>query len=331
MFSITTSLMHKARLAACVGLTALCVASPTVHAGNDYPSKPVSFVVPFAAGNVVDLMARTFATHISESIGQSVIVENKAGAFASIGANYVARAQPDGYTMLNGTNVTHSINPQIMKSIRYDPVNDFEAVAVFGVNGNVLLVNKDLPVNDFAGFIEYVKANPGKLNHGASIGSSAHLAAELLKREVEGLDYTLIPHNSGTLPALIGGHLDFIFTNVGTAIAQIQAGQVKVLAVTTKERIPQLPDTPTIAESGVPGFEVIGWGGVFMPKGTPPAVIKRMNAEINKAQDNADLRKIMDTSAVILIKTTPEEAAAFVRHEYDRWGEVIRAANIQVD
>lgn len=326
-----TQYQSKIRKVAQTGFLALCMASPAIHANDTYPSKPITFVVPFAAGNVVDLGARTLAKHLGESLGQSLVVENKPGAGASIGTTFVARAKPDGYTMLIGTNVTHSINPQIMKSIRYDPIKDFEAVALIGLNGNVLLVNKDFPADNFADFLKYVKANPGKLNHSASIGSSAHLAAELLKQEVKGLDYKLIPKNSGSLMELMGGHVDFIFTNIGTAMGQLQSGKVKVLAVTTKERIPQLPNVPTIAESGVPGFEVVGWMGIFMPKGTPAPVVQRMNAEVNKAQKNPELRKTMEDASVILLEKTPEQTARYVKDEYDRWGKVIRAANIQLD
>ncbi len=329
MFKRSASLVFKTQWATCVA--ALALASFPLHAQDVYPHRSVAFVVPFAAGNVVDMTARSFAKIMGDSLGQSLVVENKPGAYASIGTTFVARAKPDGYTMMIGTNVTHSMNPQIMKSIRYDPIKDFEAVALFGVNGNALLVNKNSPFNTFADFIKYAKENPGKLNHGASIGSSAHLAAELLKQEVKGLDYNLIPYNSGSLEAILGGHLDFVITNLGTAMGQIQAGKVKALAVTTKERVARLPNVPTISESGVPGFEVLGWMGVFMPKGTPAAVVKRINEEVNKAQKNPELRKTMDGAEVILLERTPEQTAAYVKEEYERWGKVIRAANIKVD
>ena len=328
MFTQYKAAIRKATQA---GFLAICAASPAIHANDVYPSKPITLVVPFVAGNVVDLSARTFAKYIGDSMGQSLVVDNKPGAGASIGTTFVARAKPDGYTMMIGTNVTHSINPQVMKSIRYDPIKDFEAVALIGLNGNVLLVKKDFPADNFPDFLKYAKANPGKLNHSAIIGSSGHLAAELLKQEVKGLDYSLIPKNAGALLELMGGHVDFIFTNIGTAIAQIQSGKVKVLAVTTKERIPQLPNIPTIAESGVPGFEVVGWMGIFMPKGTPDAVVNRINQEVNKAQQNPAVRKIMDGADVILLEKTPEQAARFVKDEYSRWGKVVRAAKIQID
>lgn len=326
-----TQYQSRIRKVVQTGFMVFCMASPMTHASDMYPSKPITFVVPFGAGNVVDLAARTFAKYMGDSLGQSLVVENKPGAGASIGTTLVARAKPDGYTMLIGTNVTHSINPQIMKTIRYDPIKDFESVALIGTNGNVLLVRSEFPADNFSDFIKYAKANPGKLNHSASVGSSAHLAAELLKQEVKGLDYTLIPKNSGALMELMGGHVDFIFTNIGTAMAQLQSGKVKVLAVTTKVRVPELPNVPTIAEQGVPGFEVVGWMGVFMPKGTPGAIVKRMNAEVNKAQKNPELRKIMEGTSVIQMETTPEQAANYVKDEYKRWGKVIREANIQID
>ncbi|WP_349607049.1 tripartite tricarboxylate transporter substrate binding protein [Cupriavidus sp. DF5525] len=248
-----------------------------------------------------------------------------------MGANFVARSAPDGYTLLLGTNVTHAINPRLLASTPYDPLKDFQAVAVFGLNGNVLLVSNEFPAKTFAEFLAYIKARPGKVNYASgSVGSSAHLAAELLKQEVKGLEYTHVPYGgpSEAMSGLIGGHVDFLFANIGAAVTQVKAGKVRALAVTTAKRAPQLPEVPTIAESGVPGFEVVGWMAAFVPKGTPAPVVARLNEVINQAQKNPDLRTTLDAAALIPVAGAPDQASRFVQDEYTKWGRVIRAANI---
>ncbi|UBM09311.1 Bug family tripartite tricarboxylate transporter substrate binding protein [Cupriavidus metallidurans] len=309
----------------------LAFAGTTVHAQDSYPSKPIRFIVPFAPGGVTDLTARTFANYMGDALKQPLVTENKAGAGATIGANFVAHAAPDGYTMLLGTNVTHAINPRLIAATPYDPLKDFQTVAIFGLNGNVLLVSNSFPAKTFAEFLAYVKARPGRVNYASgSVGSSAHLAAELLKQDVKGLDYTHVPYGgpSEAMSALMGGHVDFLFANIGAAVTQIQSGKVRALAVTTAKRAPQLPDVPTVAESGVPGFEVVGWMAAFVPKGTPAPTIARLNQVINQAQKNPDLRKTLDAAALIPIVESPEQSSRFVQDEYEKWGRVIQAANI---
>lgn len=315
-------------VAGCISMGAL---SATTHAASEYPNKSIHLTVPFAAGGVTDLTARTFAKQLSGSLKQPVIVENRPGAGATIGANHVAKSSPDGYTLLLGTNVTHAITPQMMEKSPYNPLEDFQPIAMFGLNGNVLLVQQNFPANTFEEFIEYLRSNKNELNYASgSIGSSAHLAAELLKIEVEGLEYTHIPFGgpSEAMSALIGGHVDFMFTNIGAAVSQTKSGKVKALAVTTAKRTNELPNVPTIAESGVPGFEVVGWLAAFAPKNTPPATTQKLNALINASQENTDLRKTLDTASVIPVIYTPEETATFVKNEYEKWGNVIRAAKI---
>jgi len=315
-------------VAGCISMGAL---SATTHAASEYPNKSIHLTVPFAAGGVTDLTARTFAKQLSGSLKQPVIVENRPGAGATIGANHVAKSSPDGYTLLLGTNVTHAITPQMMEKAPYNPLEDFQPIAMFGLNGNVLLVQQDFPANTFEEFIEYLRSNKNELNYASgSIGSSAHLAAELLKIEVDGIEYTHIPFGgpSEAMSALIGGHVDFMFTNIGAAVSQTKSGKVKALAVTTAKRTKELPNVPTIAESGVPGFEVVGWLAAFAPKNTPAATTQKLNALINASQENTELRKTLDTASVIPVIYTPEETAAFVKNEYEKWGNVIRAAKI---
>ncbi len=323
--------MHfkKVLINACMlvlGLTTL-----SLQAQVNYPTKPLKLIVPFAPGGVTDLTGRTFGQYMSASLKEVVIVENKPGAGATIGANFVARAAPDGYTLLLGTNVTHAINPQLMSSTPYDPIKDFQPVAMFGLNGNVLLVSATFPANNFDEFLKYIQSKKGEVNYASgSIGSSAHLAAELLKQEVKGLDYMHVPYGgpSEAMAGLIGGHVDFMFANIGGAVTQINAGKVKAIAVTTATRVPQLPSVPTIAESGVPGFEVVGWLAAFAPKGTPANIIQRLNEVINQAQDHPGLRQTLDAAAVIPVIATPEQTAKFVQDEYVKWGRVIRDGNI---
>ncbi|AGW94318.1 Bug family tripartite tricarboxylate transporter substrate binding protein [Cupriavidus necator] len=321
---------HAVRAAkAC--LLALGLACAGVQAAENYPARPIRFVVPFAPGGVTDLTARTFAKYMGDALGKPLVTENKPGAGATIGANFVARSAPDGYTLLLGTNVTHAINPRLLASTPYDPLKDFQAVAVFGLNGNVLLVSNEFPAKTFAEFLAYIKARPGKVNYASgSVGSSAHLAAELLKQEVKGLEYTHVPYGgpSEAMSGLIGGHVDFLFANIGAAVTQVKAGKVRALAVTTAKRAPQLPEVPTIAESGVPGFEVVGWMAAFVPKGTPAPVVARLNEVINQAQKNPDLRTTLDAAALIPVAGAPDQASRFVQDEYTKWGRVIRAANI---
>jgi tripartite-type tricarboxylate transporter receptor subunit TctC len=305
--------------------------STQIAAQSAYPNKAIKLIIPFGPGGVTDLTGRTFGKYISESLKEPVIVENKAGAGATIGANFVAKAAPDGYTMLLGTNVTHAINPQLMNAVPYDPLKDFVPIGMFGLNGNVLIVNASIPVNNFAEFIQYIKSKKGDVNYASgSIGSSAHLAAELLKQEVKGLNYMHVPYGgpSEAMAGLIGGHVDFMFSNIGGAVTQINAGKVKAIAVTTSQRVPQLPNVPTIAESGVPGFEVVGWLAAFVPKGTPTSIVSKLNAVINQAQNNPELRKTLDAASVIPVIYTPEQTAKFVQDEYDKWGRVIRDGNI---
>jgi len=315
-----------------VCLTGLCLlSSAQIAAQSAYPNKAIKLIVPFGPAGVTDLTGRTFGKYISESVKEPVIVENKTGAGATIGANFVAKSAPDGYTMLLGTNVTHAINPQLMSAVPYDPLKDFVPVAMFGLNGNVLIVNASIPVNNFAEFIQYIKSKKGDVNYASgSIGSSAHLAAELLKQEVKGLNYMHVPYGgpSEAMAGLIGGHVDFMFANIGSAVTQISAGKVKAIAVTTSQRVPQLPNVPTIAESGVPGFEVVGWLAAFVPKGTPAPIVTKLNAVINQAQNNPELRQTLDAASVIPVIYTPEQTAKFVKDEYDKWGRVIRDGNI---
>ncbi|OZI37863.1 ABC transporter substrate-binding protein [Bordetella genomosp. 10] len=321
-------------------LASLCVAACGLlslqgHAAEPaYPSRPIVLVVPFPPGGITDLTARTFAKYMGEQLGGSIIVENKPGAGAMIGANYVAKAAPDGYTLLLGTNVTHAISPQLMPQVHYDPLTDFAPIGIFGKNGNVLIVPPASPVHNFQEFIAYLKDKKGQaIGASPSVGSSSHLAAELLKQKVPGLSYLHVPYNgpSASMSAVIGRQVDFMFTNIGAAVSQIQAGSVRAIAVTTAERVPQLPDVPTVIESGIPGFDIVGWFAAFAPKGTPPQIVQRLNDALNAAQANPELRKVLDAATLERVDATPEQTADFVKSEYRKWGDIIRNGHITVN
>ncbi|WP_454691671.1 Bug family tripartite tricarboxylate transporter substrate binding protein [Achromobacter aloeverae] len=302
------------------------------HAEEAYPSRPIKLVVPFGPGGVTDLTGRTFAKFMGEKLGATIVVENRPGAGATIGANHVAKAAPDGYTILLGTNVTHAISPLILPSVPYDPIRDFEPVGIFGTNGNVLVVNPAFPARNFKEFIAQIKARKGHVNYASgSVGSSAHMAAELLKQEVPGLQYTHVPYSgpSSAMSALIGNQVDFMFTNIGAAVSQIKAGTVIPIAVTTDKRVAELPDVPTVAESGVPGFEVVGWLAAFVPKGTPPDIVKRLNAALVASQDEPALRKTLDAASLVPVQADPQQTGAFVHAEYEKWSRVVREAHIK--
>ena len=290
-------------------------------------------IVPFGPGGVTDLTGRTYAEFMGKAMGQTIVVENKPGAGATIGANQVVKAKPDGQTLLLGTNVTHAINPFLMKSFPYDPLKDLAAIGMFGHNGNVLVVRNDYPVDNFTAFIERAKAKKLDMTYAsASIGSSAHMASELLRQSIPGgLDYRHIPFAgpAETMTALIGGHVDFCFLNIGAAISQLQGGKVKGLAVTTAKRAPSLPSIPTVAESGVPGFEVVGWMAAFAPKGTPVDRITALNASINQVQKDPALLKILNNAAIDPEPWTPAQTTAFVQAEWSKWKRVIEKAGIE--
>src|SRR5213075_859540 len=240
-------------------------------AAQAYPSKPIRFVVPYPAGGPLDTVARLLGQKVSESLKQPVVVDNKPGAGGNIGADAVAKSAPDGYTILMGAVATHAINPTLYANIPYDPIKDFQPVTQLASTPNVLIVNNSVPASNVREFIAYAKANPGKLNFGSgSTGSAGHLAGELFKA-MAGVEMTHVPYK-GAAPAmqdLIGGQIDLMFDNLASALGQVRAGKVRALAVTTAQRTALAPELPTIAESGLPGFDISTWFGVFVPAGTP--------------------------------------------------------------
>ena len=283
-----------------------------------YPSKPIRFVVPYPAGGPLDTVARLLGQKVSESTKQPVIVDNKPGAGGNIGADAVA---------------THAINPTLYSSIPYDANKDFVAVTQVASTPNVLVVNPSVPASNVREFIAYAKANSGKLNFGSgSTGSAGHLAGELFKA-MAGVDMTHVPYK-GAAPAmtdLIGGQIQLMFDNLASSLAQVRAGKVKALAVTTAKRSALAPELPTIAESGLPGFDISTWFGIFVPAGTPREIVERLHAEFVKALAAPEVRERMVNLGAEPVGNKPDEFAAYIRTEADKYARVIKASGAKAD
>jgi tripartite-type tricarboxylate transporter receptor subunit TctC len=328
--------MHAGRRAvtATIAIAGLFAALPLAAqtAPGSWPDKPIRFVMAAPPGSSIDVLGRTIADKLKDRLGQPVVVENKPAAGGTVATAEVARAAPDGYTMLLAFNGPLAFGPLLQK-LPYDPQKDLATVIVTTSQPNVLAVNAQLPVKSVAELVAYAKANPGKLAY-ASVGngSSSHLTMELLK-SVAGFDALHVPFN-GSPPAVtatIQGETQMMFAVMQPLQPQIQAGKLRAIAVTTATRFPLLPDLPTIAEAGYPGFEALAWNGVLVPAGTPKPVIARLNAEINAILKQPDVVQKMNAQGFKLIGGTPEDFAALIRGEGERWGPVIRQANIKVD
>ena len=316
-------------LAAGVSLAAVS----TLTAAQAWPAKPIKYVVPFAAGGTTDILARTISEKLSVALGQPVIVENKPGAGGGLGAAEVAKAAPDGYTIMGGTISTHAINATLYKSLPYDPVKDFAAITLIARVPNMLVINNDIPAKDVAELIALMKANPGKWSFASSgNGTSQHLSGELFKG-MAGVDMQHIPYK-GSPPALtdvMGGQVSMTFDNITTAWPLAKGGKLRALAVTTAKRSPVSPEVPTLAESGLPGYEIGSWQGVFAPAGTPPDIVKRLNAEIVKIINSPDVQKKLLELGAEPVGNSSEEFTALVKTEVVKWGDVVRKSGAKVD
>ena len=306
---------------------------PSEAAAQAYPAKPIRFVVPYPPGGPLDTVARLTAQKVSEAVKQPVVVDNKPGAGGNIGADIVAKAPADGYTILMGAVATHAINPSLYASIPYDPARDFAPVTQLASTPNILVVHPSVPASNVREFIAYAKANPGKLNFGSgSTGSAGHLAGELFKAQA-GVDMTHVPYK-GAAPALqdlVAGQIHLMFDNLASALGQVRAGKVKGLAVTTAKRTPLAPDLPTVAESGLPGFDISTWFGVFVPAGTPRDVVERLHAEFTKALAAPDVRERIVSLGAEPVGNRPEEFGAYIQREAEKYARVIKASGARAD
>ncbi|MFI4888155.1 MAG: Bug family tripartite tricarboxylate transporter substrate binding protein [Burkholderiales bacterium] len=298
-----------------------------------YPAKPIRLVVPFPAGGTTDILARAVAQKLSEAWGQQVIVDNRPGAGGNIGSDLVAKSAPDGYTLLMGTVGTHAINPSLYAKMPYDHVKDFAPVILVAGVPNVLVVNPSLPVHSVQELIAYAKANPGKLNFASSgNGTSIHLSGELFKT-MTGVQMTHIPYK-GSAPALtdlVGGQVQLMFDNLPSSLPFIKAGRLRALAVTSGTRAAALPDLPTLAESGLAGFEASSWFGVLAPAGTPRDIVAKLNGAIATWLASPEAREKLSSQGAIAAGGTPDAFARHIAAETVKWAKVVKASGAHVD
>ena len=309
----------------------VAIAAPLAAAAQDYPTRPVVLVSPFPPGGSVSLVARIVAEKMGETLGQSIVVENRGGAGGTIGARSVAKSPPDGYTLLLGYTGTLAIGPSMYPNAGFDPRKDFAPVGRIGTAPTLLVVHPSVPVHSVAELIAYAKANPGKLNFGsAGIGTVGHLAGELMAT-MAGLRLVHVPYK-GTGPAitdLLGGHIPMMFTPVPTAHAQAESGLLRALAVTGAERSSLLPNVPTVAESGLPGYEAALRYGLVAPAGTPRAIIERLNKELRTALAAEDVRSRLAADGAEVLPSTPEQYAADINREEATWSKVVNALGLR--
>jgi tripartite-type tricarboxylate transporter receptor subunit TctC len=307
-------------------------------AQSGWPNKPVRIVVPFAPGGTTDILARAVAPELSKAFGQQFVVDNRAGAGGNVGADIVAKSHGDGYTLLMGTVGTHGINKALYAKLPYDPQKDFAPITLVAGVPNVMVMNaekaKNLGINNVADFIKYAKANPGKLNMASSgNGTSIHLAGELFK-SMTGIFMTHIPYR-GSGPALldmVAGNMDVMFDNLPSSMAQIKAGKLKALAVTSAQRSAAMPDIPTIEEAGkLKGFEASSWFGLLAPAGTPVDVVNRIQQETAKALNSPAIKEKLLAQGAIPSGNTPAEFARLIDAEHKKWAQVVKNSGAKVD
>jgi tripartite-type tricarboxylate transporter receptor subunit TctC len=322
-----------ARILQCAALAAVLALIAAGPAAQNYPTKPVRLVVPFPPGGTTDILAREVGQRLSASLGQTVVIDNRPGAGGNIGAELVAKSAPDGYTLLMCTVSTHAINPNLYAKLPYDHVADFAPVILVASVPNVLEVTPSLPVNSVADLIKLAKEKPGQINFASSgSGTSIHLSGELFKT-MAGVDMTHVPYK-GSAPALtdlIGGQVQVMFDNLPSSLPQIKAGKLRAIAVTSAQRAPALPNVPTIAESGLPGFEATSWFGVVAPAGTPPAIVARLNADLNQWLQTPEAREKLLAQGAAAAGGSPEQFAAYIRAETEKWAKVVKASGAKVD
>ena len=308
---------------------ALAIAA-TAAAAQEYPARPIRYIVPQAPGGSSDTLARMITQRVGDGLGQPLIVDNRPGATGIIGAEVVAKANPDGHTLLQAA-TSHATNPAMQAKLPYDSVRDFTPMSLLSQQPNIWIVNPSLPVKTIKELIAYVKARPGQLNFGSSgTGGSQHLAGELLKSSA-GLDMTHIPYK-GSPPALIdllAGRISIMSSTMPPVLPHLRTGKVRALAVTSARRSPALPDVPTVAESALPGYEAIAWQGLLAPAGTPRAIVSRIHAEFARVLKQPEITSRLAEQGFDPVASTPEWFAAYIKSEIAKWSKVIRAAGIK--
>jgi tripartite-type tricarboxylate transporter receptor subunit TctC len=306
--------------------------SMTSALAQNYPSKPIHLVVPFAPGGFTDVVARILGQKLSVSMGQQFVIENRSGAGSTIGTDFVAKAPPDGYTLVM-VSTTHVISPWIYKKLPYDPIKSFTVVSKLADSAYVLLVNPKVPAHNVKEFIALAKAAPDTIHFASSgNGSSQHLMGGLFV-SLTGAPLKHVPYrgSSGAAQDLVAGVVESSFAGVPNALAQVPSGRLRALAVTTAKRVPQLPDVPTMQEAGVPGYAASVWLALLAPAGTPPEIVNKLNSEIAKVMKDPELRKLFDSAGVEPDPSTPQAMSDYMAQEMARWGKVVKEAGIKLE
>jgi tripartite-type tricarboxylate transporter receptor subunit TctC len=306
---------------------ALCVAATAI--AQDYPNKSITFVVPFAAGSATDQLARGLGQQVSTDSKQAVVVDNKPGASGFIAAQQVAKAAPDGYTVLITTNTTHAANEHLYKTMPYDPVKDFAPVTLLGKGGQIMVVNLKVPAKTVQEFIALAKKDPGKYSFGSG-SSSSRIAGELFQ-QMAGVQLLHVPYKSNPLAVtdLLGGQIDMMITDNATGLPQVKGGKVRALGMSSLKRTPLAPEVPTIDEAGVKGYEMSYWFAAYVPAKTPPAVVNRLHDLLVAATQGASAKNFYESTGTEPVVSTPDGLAKFQTAESQKWGRIIKAANIQ--
>jgi tripartite-type tricarboxylate transporter receptor subunit TctC len=313
-------------------LTLIFIVTAITASAQQYPSKPIRMIVPLAAGGPGDVLTRALAQKLAEQTGQSVIVDNRPGANTNVGTEFVAKAAPDGYTLLVSGNPL-TTNPALYASLAYDPIRDFAPVTLFGLTPLLLVVHPSLPVNNTRELIALARSKPGQLHYGsAGNGSALHLAGEMLNTGAQ-IKLQHVPYKGVTnaFSDLLGGQISIMFPGAPIALPQVKAGKLRALGVTSAKRSAALPDLPPLQEAGLPGYDVSVWYGVLAPAGTPAPVITRLHSELTKIIQLADIRERWATLGAEPLQSTPAEFAAFLKADVVKWAKVVRAAGVKID
>jgi len=328
-----TTLHTTRRTLLAVLATAAVGAMPAAAFAQAFPTKPITIVVPFAAGGTTDILARLMGQYLSTELGQPVVVDNRAGAGGNIGGQYAAKAPADGYTLFMGTVGTHAINAALYKKMPFDHIKDFAPLSRVAMVPNLLVANPAQPFKTVPEMIAYAKANPGKINFGSpGNGSSPHLSGELFKSMAK-VDITHIPYK-GSAPAvtdLLGNQISIMFDNLPSVIPHVRSGKLRAIAITTAKRSPELPNVPTIAEAGVPGYEAMSWFGMFAPAATPAPVLAKISAALTKVLANPDVKKKIADQGGEPANDTPAQFATFIQAETSKWAKVVKESGASLD
>jgi tripartite-type tricarboxylate transporter receptor subunit TctC len=314
-----------------VALFAAAVAS--VAFGQAWPTKPVRFIVPYPPGGTSDILARTIGDKLTTALGQTIVVENKPGANGNVGADYVAKAAPDGYTFLLADIGAIAISPSVYASLPFDPVKDFTPVTMVAYSPHILAVYPGVAAKNVAELVALAKSKPGKLNYAASsTGSAPHLAGVEFAQRAK-IDWTYIPYKGGAqaITDVVGGQADLLFNGMLATYPHVKSGKLRILAVSSANRLPSIPDVPTVAESGYPGFETGSWQGILAPPGTPPAIVSKLAGEVQKILATPEVKEKLAAQGADVRVTTGPELASFIVKERDRWAKVVKEAGIKAE